>query len=67
MCSSDLDRVTSHHHSVEFYEAAGSKDKELKIYEGYEHVMLKVGIDQEDDEKRQRALLDLETWLLKRA
>lgn len=61
------DRVTSHHYSVKFYEAAGSQDKEVGIYEGYEHVMTKVGVDQKDDEQRQRTLKDMETWLLKRA
>ncbi|KAF8578752.1 alpha/beta-hydrolase [Ramaria rubella] len=60
------DRATSYHHSVKFYEAASSQDKQLEIYDGYEHVMLKVGVDQKDDEQRQRVLKDLETWLLQR-
>ncbi|KAF8512706.1 Alpha/Beta hydrolase protein [Gautieria morchelliformis] len=60
------DRATSHLHSVKFFEAAGSQDKALEIYEGYEHVMTKVGLDQKDDEKRQRVLKDMETWLLQR-
>ena len=60
------DRVTSHQHSVKFHEAAGSQEKELEVYEGYEHVMLKVGVDEKDDEQRQRALMDMEAWLLKR-
>lgn len=59
------DRVTSHHHSIKFHEAAGSQSKELEIYEGCEHVMLKVGIDKTDDEQRQRVLKDMETWFLK--
>ena len=60
------DRVTSHLHSVKFLEAAGSRDKELEIYEGYEHVMMKVGVDEKDDEQRQRVLKDMETWFLQR-
>lgn len=52
---------------MKFYEAAGSQDKEVGIYEGYEHVMTKVGVDQKDDEQRQRTLKDMGTWLLKRA
>jgi acylglycerol lipase len=62
----DHDRATSHRHSIKFFEAAGSQDKELEIYEGYEHVMTKVGVDEKDDEKRQRVLKDMGTWLLKR-
>lgn len=41
-------------------------DAKCVIYEGYEHCMLKVGIDEADDEKRQRVLKDMKAWLEER-
>lgn len=38
----DKDRVTSHLTTMKFFERISSKDKELQIYEGYEHIMNKV-------------------------
>ncbi|KDQ13990.1 hypothetical protein BOTBODRAFT_33102 [Botryobasidium botryosum FD-172 SS1] len=61
------DRSTSHTHSVDWFERAGGCDKQCEIYEGYEHVMLKVGVDEADDEERQRVLRDMELWLGERA
>ncbi|KAF8514364.1 lysophospholipase [Hysterangium stoloniferum] len=62
------DRVTSYQHSVKFFEAAGSEDKDLIIYEGWEHVLLKVvGGGGNDDEMRMKVLTDMEDWLDKRA
>jgi len=68
------DRATDHSRSVEFVKAvvdAGrayghEPDATCQIYQNYEHVMLKVGIDTADDEKRQRVLKDLERWLVTR-
>lgn len=57
------DRATDHQRSVEFAEKVASKDKSYEVYEGYEHVMLKVGVDQKDDEKRERVLADMAKWL----
>lgn len=37
----DRDRATSHKATMEFFERINSPEKELKIYEGYEHVMMK--------------------------
>ncbi|KAJ9100231.1 hypothetical protein QFC20_005508 [Naganishia adeliensis] len=62
----DHDRATSHLATMSFSDRIASKDKELKIYEGYEHVMCKVGIDEDDDHKRQAVLKDWKSWLLKR-
>jgi alpha-beta hydrolase superfamily lysophospholipase len=62
------DRVTSYKQSVTFFGAAGSQDKELIIYEGWEHVLLKVvGGGGDKDDMRVRVLADLEDWLDKRA
>ncbi|KAF9506660.1 hypothetical protein BS47DRAFT_1352545 [Hydnum rufescens UP504] len=55
------DRATDHRRSVEFYKS--TPDVQCKIYEGYEHVMLKVGVDAADDAKRQAVLADMENWL----
>lgn len=68
------DRATDHARSVEFVKAvvdAGraygcDPDASCEVYQGYEHVMMKVGIDAADDEKRQRVLRDLESWLAAR-
>jgi alpha-beta hydrolase superfamily lysophospholipase len=58
-----LDRVTDHRRSPEFINNCSSTDKQCKIYEGYQHAMLKVGYDEEDDIKRQVVLADAEKWL----
>jgi acylglycerol lipase len=65
------DRATDHRRSVEFVQAIVAAtaeherkpDVQCKIYEGYEHVMLKVGVDDADDAKRQAVLADMENWL----
>lgn len=89
MIHGDKDRATSHLATKGFFERIASTDKELKIYEGYEHVMTKVsrlakhsagptttdpaimsvqvGIDEEDDAKRQAVLQDWVGWMCKRA
>lgn len=42
MIHGDKDRATSHLATKAFYERISSPEKEIKIYEGYEHVMTKV-------------------------
>ena len=41
-------------------------DKDIEILEGYEHVAMKVGRDEKDDEKRQIVLDDMFRWIEKR-
>ncbi|WVQ98766.1 hypothetical protein IAU59_005897 [Kwoniella sp. CBS 9459] len=60
------DRATSHLGTLRIFDRLPNEDKEIEIYDGYEHVMLKVGIDEADDEKRQRVLADWRSWLLQR-
>ena len=74
------DRVTSPAGTGMLFNRLPHPDKEFEIFEGYEHgrsrgsflpsswgiVMIKVGIDAADDEKRQRVLTDWRAWLLKR-
>ncbi|KAL7424075.1 hypothetical protein Q5752_001660 [Cryptotrichosporon argae] len=62
----DADRATSHLGTIKLFHRLPAEDKELEIYEGYEHVMVKVGVDAADDEKRQRVLADWREWLIKR-
>ncbi len=81
----DRDRVTDYKSTLKFFERIASKDKEIEIYPGYEHVMNKVsgaiglwhtagltvlkqvGIDENDDKKRQAVLKDWIGWLTSRA
>ncbi|KAG7530675.1 hypothetical protein FFLO_04901 [Filobasidium floriforme] len=67
MIHGDKDRATSHLATKAFYERISSPEKEIKIYEGYEHVMTKVGIDEADDAKRQAVIEDWVGWMCKRA
>ncbi|WWC61076.1 uncharacterized protein I303_103654 [Kwoniella dejecticola CBS 10117] len=60
------DRATSHLGTLKLFDRLPNADKEIQIYDGYEHVMMKVGIDAADDEKRQRVLADWRNWLLQR-
>ncbi|WWC89994.1 uncharacterized protein L201_004924 [Kwoniella dendrophila CBS 6074] len=60
------DRATSHLGTLRLFDRLPNEDKEIEIYDGYEHVMMKVGVDAADDEKRQRVLADWRTWLLQR-
>ncbi|GHJ87725.1 hypothetical protein NliqN6_4127 [Naganishia liquefaciens] len=62
----DHDRATSHLATMAFFDRIASHEKSLEIYADYEHVMCKVGIDEEDDRKRQAVLADWKSWLLKR-
>ncbi|WOO84476.1 Caffeoylshikimate esterase [Vanrija pseudolonga] len=62
----NADRATSYHGTEKLFARLPNKDKQITIYDGYEHVMLKVGIDAADDEKRQRVLADWRSWLIER-
>ncbi|WVQ89028.1 hypothetical protein IAS59_002775 [Cryptococcus gattii] len=60
------DRATSHKGTLRLFDRLPNEDKEIEIYDGYEHVMLKLGVDAVDDEKRQRVLADWRSWLVQR-
>jgi len=60
------DRATDPIRSVEFIKLVVEKDAEIELYEGYEHVMLRVGANEQDDKKRQVVLADMAAWLEKR-
>ena len=62
----DQDRITSHLKSVEWINKAGSVDKSIEIYKGYQHVMFKVGRTPEEDAHRQLLFKDRDEWLLER-
>lgn len=51
--------------SQRLFDQCSSKDKEIQLYEGYEHIMLAKGIDEADDAPRQRVLNDMLEWLNK--
>lgn len=61
------DRVTNPKGSQRLFDGCSSKDKEIQLYEGCEHVLLRKGHDEKDDEKRQRVLKDMLEWLEKRS
>jgi len=57
------DRVTSYHGSERLYAEAISTDKEIQLFEGYEHVLLRKGKDAKDDVRRQIVLQSMLDWL----
>ncbi|BGP15179.1 hypothetical protein JCM10213_008681 [Rhodosporidiobolus nylandii] len=63
LCHGTGDRVTSPSGSQLLLNRAESKDKELKLYEGFEHILLRKGRDEKDDERRMRVLGDVMEWL----
>ncbi|GJN89703.1 hypothetical protein Rhopal_002690-T1 [Rhodotorula paludigena] len=63
LCHGTGDRVTSYHGSEKLYREAESTDKEIKLYEGYEHILLRKGRDAADDTRRQTVLNDMLDWL----
>ncbi|GAA5823501.1 hypothetical protein JCM11251_000658 [Rhodosporidiobolus azoricus] len=65
LCHGTGDRVTSPLGSQTLYQRASTPaaDKEIKLYEGYEHILLRKGRDEKDDERRQNVLRDMKAWL----
>ncbi|GAA5970551.1 hypothetical protein JCM11641_007350 [Rhodosporidiobolus odoratus] len=63
LCHGTGDRVTSPSGSQLLYDRASSTDKGIKLYGGYEHILLRKGKDEQDDERRQRVLGDVKAWL----
>lgn len=63
ICHGTGDRVVSYKGSQKLLQEANSTDKELKLYEGYEHILLRKGKDEADDSRRQRVLGDMLEWL----
>ncbi|KAK4685570.1 acylglycerol lipase, partial [Tremellales sp. Uapishka_1] len=60
------DRATSHLGTLKLFDRLPNEDKEIEIYDGYEHIMIKPGRDEQDDRARQRVLADWREWLLRR-
>ncbi|KAG9004687.1 hypothetical protein FRB93_010177 [Tulasnella sp. JGI-2019a] len=62
----DADRVCSHLGSIAFVEQAASVDKGVKILPGREHILFKIGENEEEDGPRQEVFNDRDAWLLER-
>ena len=63
-----IERASSTHKEIQLYEGVSwgfvTVDlRALTIGSQYEHVMLRTGRDEEDDQKRQRILSDMVQWL----
>ncbi|KAG8905877.1 hypothetical protein FRB99_008088 [Tulasnella sp. 403] len=61
----DIDTVTSCAQSVSFIKRAASKDKEVGLYPGMDHIMFKVGTDVPADATDRSVFEDRNDWLLK--
>jgi len=57
------DRATNFRGSQRLFDRASSKNKEIKLYPGEEHILLRVGQDEQDDQKRQGVIDDMLEWL----
>ncbi|GAA5833069.1 hypothetical protein JCM5353_006764 [Sporobolomyces roseus] len=66
ICHGTGDRVTSYHGSEKLYREAVSTDKEIKLFPGYEHILLRKGRDEKDDERRQNVLNEMLGWMNRR-
>lgn len=49
--------------SEKLFERASSKDKEIQLYPGDQHILLKKGKDEKSDARRQKILRDMLDWL----
>ncbi|GAA5897178.1 hypothetical protein JCM6882_001810 [Rhodosporidiobolus microsporus] len=65
LCHGTGDRVTSPLGSQTLHSRASTPadKKAIRLYEGYEHILLRKGRDEKDDERRQRVLGDMRGWL----
>ncbi|GAA5870092.1 hypothetical protein JCM8547_001460 [Rhodosporidiobolus lusitaniae] len=65
LCHGTGDRVTSPSGSQLLHSTASTaeEEKEIKLYEGYEHILLRKGRDERDDVRRMRVLGDVGEWL----
>lgn len=59
----DSDRVTSVDGSKKLFELAKSKDKDIMICPRTEHIMLRIGRDKIDDQKRQLIICEMLNWI----
>jgi acylglycerol lipase len=57
------DDITWYKGSQRLFEEARSTDKEIKLYPGENHILLKVGRDDAEDAKRQAVIDDMLDWL----
>lgn len=57
------DQVTSPSGSKRLFEMAGSTDKEIKLYPGLDHILLRKGRDDADDAERQGIISEILEWL----
>lgn len=57
------DRVTNPKGSIKLFQSAKSTKKSIKIYPLIEHIILRIGRDEEDDQPRQQALNDMIEWI----
>ncbi|KAI9606722.1 hypothetical protein H4Q26_006259 [Puccinia striiformis f. sp. tritici PST-130] len=57
------DRVTNPRGSIALYEQSKSTQKSIKIYPFVEHIMMRIGRDEEDDLPRQKILNDIIQWI----
>ncbi|GAA96228.1 uncharacterized protein L969DRAFT_42167 [Mixia osmundae IAM 14324] len=57
------DRVIGYKSSQSLHDRASSKDKSIKLFEGYEHMLLRKGHDTADDQRRQNVLREMLDWL----
>ncbi|OAV85977.1 hypothetical protein PTTG_07117 [Puccinia triticina 1-1 BBBD Race 1] len=57
------DRVTNPSGSITLFEQSRSTKKSIKIYPFVEHIMMRIGRDEEDDQPRQKILDDIVEWI----
>lgn len=59
------DRVTSFSGAERLIElsSTSTQDKRIRLYEKYEHILLRTGKDQQDDQRRQNVLRDMLDFL----
>ncbi|GAA5892486.1 uncharacterized protein JCM6883_007375 [Sporobolomyces salmoneus] len=63
ICHGTGDRVTSYQGSEKLFREASSTDKEIKLFPDYQHILLRKGRDEKDDERRQNVLNEMLNWM----